>query len=233
MAGADALIAKHATDLEDPLEAADDQTLQPQFGRDAQEEVAVEGVVVGLEGTSVRTRRDRIEYRGLDLDEPLRPTAFAHRARDLAATLQRGTCRRIGPEIGFAVSVAKVVVRDAGPLVAEVVLGRGEGLPRVDLHREFATLGSNDLAAHPDPVAQVQFRELLELVGHAREREQLDLTARVTHRGEGEFALATKEHQPAGDVHAVARLLAVGEMVVGRLQRRGVGVVRERIWQCH
>ena len=49
VAGVDALVAEHPADLEDPLEAADDEPLQVQLERDAQVGVDVERVVVGDE----------------------------------------------------------------------------------------------------------------------------------------------------------------------------------------
>jgi hypothetical protein len=45
-----ALVAKHPGDLEDALEAADQETLQVQLRCDPQEEIDIEGVVVGDEG---------------------------------------------------------------------------------------------------------------------------------------------------------------------------------------
>ena len=48
-------------DLEHPLEAADDQPLQVQLGRDAQVEVDVERVVVGDERLGQRAAGDRVE----------------------------------------------------------------------------------------------------------------------------------------------------------------------------
>jgi hypothetical protein len=53
----EALVAKDASDLEHLLEAADDETLQVELGRDAQEEVGIEGVVVGHEGLGRGARR--------------------------------------------------------------------------------------------------------------------------------------------------------------------------------
>ena len=48
--GADAFVAEVAVDLVDAVEAADDQPLEIELRRDAQEEVEVERVVVGGEG---------------------------------------------------------------------------------------------------------------------------------------------------------------------------------------
>src|ERR1035438_4077001 len=77
----------------------------------------------------------------------------------------------------------------------------------------------------PATITQVQFRELFEVRRHRVEREELDLPARVAHRGEGQFALAAQEHQASRDHHRVARLLAVGEVVVAALERRGERVM--------
>ncbi len=87
----------------------------------------------------------------------------------------------------------------------------GEALEVGDLDRQLAALGSHDLARRADPVAQVQLRELLEVRGHAVEREELDLAARVAHRGEGELALTAQQHHPARDADDLTRLLAVTE----------------------
>jgi hypothetical protein len=48
--GADAFVAEVAVDLVDAVEAADDQALEVELGRDAQEEIEIERVVVRLEG---------------------------------------------------------------------------------------------------------------------------------------------------------------------------------------
>ena len=52
----------------DPVEAADQQPLEIQFGRDAQEEVHIEGVVMGLERLGRRPAGDGLHHRRLDLD---------------------------------------------------------------------------------------------------------------------------------------------------------------------
>src|SRR3546814_5746635 len=49
VAGGEALVPEHPPDLEHPLEAADREALQVELGRDPQEEVEVERVVVGGE----------------------------------------------------------------------------------------------------------------------------------------------------------------------------------------
>ena len=121
VARAHAFVAKDAAQLEDPLEPAHHQALQPQFGSDAQVELAVEGVVKRLERFRRRPGGDRVEHWRLHLHEPGRPAALAHGADHRAASKQRRSRRGIGPQVRLAMAVAQVDIGDAGPLLAEVV----------------------------------------------------------------------------------------------------------------
>ena len=73
--GRDALVAEVLAELVDAVDAADDAALQVELGRDPQVEVAVEGVVVGGERPRQRAAVERLEHRGLDLDETVRRRA--------------------------------------------------------------------------------------------------------------------------------------------------------------
>src|SRR5690606_40413165 len=63
------LVAEVAVDLEDLLEAADDQALEVQLRGDAQVHGQVQRVVVGLERLGRRAARDHLQHRGLDFQE--------------------------------------------------------------------------------------------------------------------------------------------------------------------
>ena len=65
----DALVAEDAADLVDAVVAADDEPLEVQLQRDAQEEVLVEGAVVRDEGRGGGAAGLRLQHRRLDLDE--------------------------------------------------------------------------------------------------------------------------------------------------------------------
>ena len=80
-----ALVAEVLADLVHALEPADDQPLQVQLVGDPQEEVAVELVVVGHEGPRQRAAVERLEDRGLDLEEAALVEPAADRAHDLAS----------------------------------------------------------------------------------------------------------------------------------------------------
>ncbi len=87
-------LRKHAADLEDPLEPADDEPLEVQLGRDAHEEVDVERVVVRDERARRGAADDRVQHRRLDLDEALGPQPLAHAPHHVAAQLQQLPRRR-------------------------------------------------------------------------------------------------------------------------------------------
>ena len=65
----DALVAEVLAELVDAVDAADDEALEVELGRDPQVEVAVEGVVVGGEGPRQGAAVERLQDRRLDLDE--------------------------------------------------------------------------------------------------------------------------------------------------------------------
>ena len=85
----DAFVAEVAVDLEHPLEAADDQPLQVQLGRDAQVQLHVERVVVRDERPRRGAAGDRLHHRRLDFEEAARDEELADRLHDLRARLTK------------------------------------------------------------------------------------------------------------------------------------------------
>jgi hypothetical protein len=66
--GVDAFVAGGPADLVDPLDAAHDQSLEPQLQRDPQRHRQVEGVEVCRERSRRRTAVQLLQHRCLDLD---------------------------------------------------------------------------------------------------------------------------------------------------------------------
>jgi ribosomal protein L7/L12 len=90
VAHADAFVAKAAVDLEHALEAADDQALQVQLGRDAQEHLLVQRVVVRHEGLGVGAAGDGVEHGRFHLHEAV----FAHEAWRIADSVALRAAKR-------------------------------------------------------------------------------------------------------------------------------------------
>ena len=66
----DPLVAEVLAELVDPVDAADDQALEVELGRDPQEEVAVKRVVMGGERARKGAAVERLEHRRLDSTKP-------------------------------------------------------------------------------------------------------------------------------------------------------------------
>ena len=96
----------------------------------------------------------------------------------------------VGPQVDLALAVARLDVADAVPLVAEVAARLGQQRPLAHLHRELAAPGPHDLTRGPDPVAEVELRELVEALRHRGPREQLHRARVVAQLGEGGLALS-------------------------------------------
>ena len=93
--GADAFVAEVAVDLVDAVEAADDQALEVELGRDAQEEVEVERVVVRGEGLRGCASGDLVHHRGFDFEVAAMRRRRLRMARRMAARLTK-TSRTFG-----------------------------------------------------------------------------------------------------------------------------------------
>ena len=77
----DPFVPEVAVDLVDALDAADRQALQVELGRDAQEELHVERVVVRHERPRQRAAGDRLHHRRLDLEVAARVEEAADAGR--------------------------------------------------------------------------------------------------------------------------------------------------------
>ncbi len=99
----DALVAEVLAELVDALEAADDQPLEVELGRDPQVEVAVERVVVGGERPRQRAAVERLEHRRLDLEEALRRRGSGAPPRSTRARVDEQLARLlVGDQVELA-----------------------------------------------------------------------------------------------------------------------------------
>ena len=159
--GVDALVAPDAPDLEDPLEAADDQPLQVQLGGDAQVEVEIERVVVRDERARGGATELGAQRRRLHLDEAAlfeEPSDRGHRREpDLEHPPRLG----VHDQVDVALAEARVDVGEAVPLVGQRAQRLGQQLERADLHRQLTAARGHHGALDPDPVAEVEPVELL------------------------------------------------------------------------
>ena len=109
--GRDPLVAEVAVDLVDAFEPADGQALQVQLGRDAQEQIDVERVVMRDERPRERAAGDRLHHRRLDFEEAARVRGTAGCPATTRARVSN-TLRdvRIDDQIEIALAVADLDV---------------------------------------------------------------------------------------------------------------------------
>ena len=119
VARVDTLIAEHSADLVDALQPADDQSLEVELERNAELDILVERVVVGLEGSCRGAAGVRDQHGGLDLHEALLVQKTADLRDDLAA-LDKGIAHvLVHDEVDIALTVARIAVGEPVPLLRQ------------------------------------------------------------------------------------------------------------------
>ena len=214
--GVGALVAELPPELEDLLHAADDEPLEVQLGRDAQRQLEVVGVDVGLERAGVRPAVHQLEDRRLDLDVAAVLQRLADAAHDRRA--QVGDVAGRGPhdEVDVPHPHPGLGVGEAEPLVgqrAQRLRGQRE---RVRVDAQLAPGGGDHVAGDPDVVAEVEAAEepVLVVAEHRAGRHHLDVTRAVTDRQEAQAAVVTLAQHPADDRDDV-RAAGAGRQVAG------------------
>ena len=236
-----AFIAEVAVDFEHAVEAAHDQALQVQLGRDTQEHLHVQRIVVRDEWFGRGAARDRVQHRRFHFHELVLFHEAADR-RDGGGTRLEGAARLfVHDQVDVALAVLRFLVGQAVEFVRQRAQRLGDQTQLGDLDGQFVRLGLEQRARHAQDIAQV----IVVQGGHgrfAREVERgVDLDAAVGFRagsvlqgGEGGFlARFALEHHAAGQHHGdrfgfqlFARLAAVLRVQIGRLVL-GAEIVRE------
>ena len=237
VARAQPLVAEVAVDFVHALEATDDEALQVQLRRDAQEQVAVERVVMRDEWPRRRAAGDRLQHRRLDLDEALAVEEAADEAHDAGADAEGLAHLGVHDQVDIALAVARLGVGQASPLLGQRAHGLDQQLDARDLDRQLAGLGAEHGAAGADDVADVPGLELgialgtdgiglheqLHAPGHV-----LDLReARLAHHALGDETAGQHVHlhlafERGGVERAVARLQVGGQRVAAEAVREGL-----------
>ena len=153
--GLKTFVAEIAVDLEDLLEAADDQALQVKLGGDAQELLHVERVVVGDEGLGRGAAGDRVHHRRLDLEEAVPAHVVADRGDDAAAG-EKGEARLlVHDQVDVALAVLHFLIGQAMELVRQRAQRFGQQADLAGLDGQLAGLGLHQRADDAEDVAKI------------------------------------------------------------------------------
>ena len=112
-----AFVAEVAVDFEHALEAAHDQALQVQLGRDAQKHLLIQRVVVRGEGPRIGPTRDRVQHGCFDFQKSVRDHEIAQGADGFAAGHKAAAGALVGHQIDVALAVLDFLVMHAVELV--------------------------------------------------------------------------------------------------------------------
>ena len=236
-----ALIAKAAVDLEHLVgEPADDEPLQMQFRRDAEEELHIERVVVRDEGLGRGAARDRVEHRRFDFEIAARQQKGAHRRDDAAAPAQCLAALRVHDQVEIALAVAQLDIGEPVILLGERPQRFCEQRDFRRVDRQFAAWRAAHEALDADQIANVEQAHERELLGREMilVAEDLDLARGIVQVDE--HAAVAHRADAAGDPHALlglgaSRQIGVAGFELGRFGGAGeadrIGVDAERL-QC-
>ena len=203
MAWRQALVAEVAVDLEYFLEAADHQPLQIQLGRDAQEELHVERVVVCRKRLRRGAAGYRVHHRRLDLEEAVLGHVVSDRG-DHAAAGDEGEARLlVGHQVEVALPVLLLDVGKAVELLGQRPQRFREQADLGTVDGQLAGLGLHQRADRANDIAEVPALEVVvHLLADAVPGDvELDAARKVLDGGETGLAHHALEHDAARDSH--------------------------------
>ena len=220
VAGGYALVAEHASDLEHPVEAADQQPFEVQLERDAQVEVAVQGVVVGEERARRRPAGVVLQHRRHHLHEVAlleEPTHRRDRPRRGASHVPRPFARH---QVQVALPVAGLHIGQAVPLLRHRAQRFRDHAPLPHRHRRLAAAGAEHRPARLDEIAAVDQRQQVEaLAQHVALKVELDRAGTVAEIDERRLPHHPLRRHAAGDGDRL-RLLDAGAFCLLQQRRR-------------
>ena len=201
MARRESFVAKDTADLIHTLESADQQPLQMQLQRDAEEHIAVERIVVRLKRTRVAAAGNLLQHGGLDIDEATLIEQATNGGDDLRTGSKNGAHLGIGDQVHVPLPVANLHVLQAMPFLGQRAQRFRQQPKRMHFERDLAPFGAENGPRDANDVTEVEVGEPRELllaeevaVGH-----QLDPAMPVLQVCEDQSALLPLDHQAAGD----------------------------------
>ena len=201
VAGVKTLVAEDAADLIDPLESADDEALEVELQGNAELEVLVQGVEVGLEGAGRSAAGVGDQHGGLDLHEVAVREEAADACDDLRAFHEDFAGGVTHDEVDVALAIAHVGVLEAVEFLRQGGQGLGQESELLGVDGDLAGLGLEDKALDADDVADVHSLEAL--VGFLADLVagdvDLDAAVSVLDVAEGGLAHDALEHHAACD----------------------------------
>ena len=208
----DAFVTEVLADLVDPLQAADDEPLEIELGRDAQVEIGGELVRVRDERVREGAAVARLKHGRLDLDEAGVVQVLPDRRDDPRPRREVGPRLLAHQQVEVALPVAELGILEAVEGVGQRAADLREQHELVDGERGLTPPRLHRLPRGSEDVAEVDVH-LARALGRA---EQLNAARAVDEVEEDELAHVAPRHHAAGDPHRPVGVLAGLERLGGR-----------------
>ena len=159
--------------------------------------------MVGLEGPRRRATGDLLHHRCFHFKVTALVEEAAQRLEDLGALYKYGTAFEVAEQVDVTLAVAQLHVGQAMKFLGQGEHGLGEKGEPLDVHRQLAGAGAEEIAADTDVVAKIeQFVERERLVAHRVEPDiDLQALAPLLQGGKAGLALGANGHDAACDGH--------------------------------
>ncbi len=180
--------------------SAHHQSLQIKLGSDAQEQINVQRIVVRGERLGHGAAGDGMHHRRLHLDKAVVVEEAPQRLHYLGALDENLAHLGIHRQVHVTAAIARFHILQSVPFLRQrkqVLHQEGDLL---DVNGELAGAGAEEIALHPDVVAEVQQlikREAL-LADRVQAHVNLQPLAMLLQMGKPRLALQADGHQPAG-----------------------------------
>ena len=230
MADGNPFVAEVAVDLEDPLEAADHQPLQIELRGDAQEELHIQGIVMGHEGPGRRAAGDRLHHRCFHFEEIVGSHEFADQVDDPGALDENLPHLGVDDQVDIALPVTGLHVGQAVEFLRQGQKRLGQEPDRGDMQGEFAGLGPERDTRRADDIADVEGLEIGKdlVTDGVLLHVELDPPLPVLHLDKGGLAEGAAGNDPAGH-RKCRRIFLDGFLVTIGVHHISGGVLRPEI----
>ena len=201
VARVDAFVAEAAVHFIDSFQTADEQALQVQFRRNAQVNIHVEGVVVGLEGTGSRAAGNRVQHRRFYFQKAPFVQILTNALDNLGPFNKRVFYFRIDDEIQIPLAIARFLIRQAVEFFRQGTERLGQQRPFFNADRRFARVSRENNPFDADDIADIQQLEqgIRFFTQNILAEIQLDFAADIAKDAEGRLAVTADRHEAAGN----------------------------------
>ena len=193
-------VAEDAPNLVDLVHSAHDEALQVEFGGDAEEEVAVQRLVMRLERLRHRARRDRSQHGRVHLQIAPRVEERPYRRQGPAPRAHRLVNLAVGDQIEVALAIALLDVAQAVIFLGGRTQRLRQQRDAVRAERRLARLRPQHRPGRAHEVAEVEVvQEGVAVAERVAPDEELQFAFRVLDVGERRFAHSSDAREAPRD----------------------------------